>query len=125
MTLKHENSGTIQKHRPPLQTARWVFDEGNNAQKEAMRDLALQGLSYLTEELRYDREDHGPDDDVPLLRWRSAQLALSMAEAGSKNAPAVSRWLEIAENDPATRTPICKTSCYHPRILLIQMACVR
>ena len=117
MTLKHENSGTIQKHRPSLQTAKWVFDEGNNAQKEAMRDLALQGLSYLTEELRYDREDHGPDDDVPLLRWRSAQLALSMAEAGSKNAPAVSRWLEIAENDPlpelryAKRPAITRESC--------------
>lgn len=84
-----------------LHAAKWVFDEGNDAQREAIRDLALQGLGYLVEELRYDRE-HDRDDnvDVPLLRWRSAQLALSMAEHGLENAPAVSRWLEIVEKDP-------------------------
>ena len=84
---------------PSLSVAKWVFDEGSDAQKQAIRDLALHGLGYLAEELQYDR-DHDPDNDVPLLRWCSAQLALSMAAHGSENAPAVVRWLEIAENDP-------------------------
>ena len=85
---------------PALQFAKWVFDRGNREQKDAIRSLALQGLGYLAEDLRYDREDHDPDDDVPLLRWRSIQLAQSMSEHGSADASAVSRWLEIAKNDP-------------------------
>ena len=85
---------------PALQFAKWVFDRGNREQKDAIRGLALQGLGYLAEDLRYDREDHDPDDAVPLLRWRSAQLAQSMSEHGSAGAPAVSRWLEIARTDP-------------------------
>ena len=84
-----------------LQVAKWVFDEGRDSQREAIRDLVLQGLGSLMEELRYDRE-HTQDGniDVPLLRWRSTQLAQSIAAHGSENAPAVVRWLEIAENDP-------------------------
>lgn len=85
---------------PSLQIAKWVFDEGNYAQREAVRDLALQGLAYLAEELRYDRDDHDPDDDVPLLRWRSARLAVAMAGRGFQDAPAVARWLKITESDP-------------------------
>lgn len=85
---------------PALQFAKWVFDRGDREQKNAIRSLALQGLGYLAEDLRYDRADHDPDDDVPMLRWRSTQLAQSMSEHGSADAPAVSRWLEIAENDP-------------------------
>ena len=102
---------------PSLGIAKWVFDEGSHIQKEVIRDLALQGLSYLAEELRYDRGDYDPDEDVPLLRWRSAQLALSMAAHGSADAPAVSRWLEIVENDPlpevryAKRPAITRESC--------------
>ena len=83
-----------------LQMAKWIFDNGDNAQKDAIRDLVLHGLGSLAEELGYDREDQGPGDDIPLLRWHSMQLAQSMAEHGSADTPAVSRWLEIAENDP-------------------------
>ena len=93
---------------PALQIAKWVFDEGSDAQKEAIRRLALQGLDYLSEELRYDRKhdqdsDQGNDQDsidVPLLRWRSAQLALSMAKRGFEDDPIVARWLEIVKTDP-------------------------
>ena len=84
-----------------LQIAKWVFDQGSDVQKAAIRDLVLQGLGYLVEELRYDRA-HDRDDniDVPLLRWHSAQLALSVAAHGFEDAPAVSRWLEIVKDDP-------------------------
>ena len=108
-----------------LQIAEWVFNEGSDTQREAIRDLALQGLGSLAEELRYDREhtqddnaeelrydrEHTQDDniDVPLLRWRSTQLALSMASHGSENAPAVARWLEIAENDPLPEVRYAKS----------------
>ena len=85
---------------PALQFAKWVFDKGNDEQKDAIRTLALQGLGYLAEDLRYDREDHDPDDDVPLLRLRSAQLAQSMSKHGLISASTISRWLEIAKSDP-------------------------
>ena len=84
-----------------LQIAKWVFDQGSDVQKAAIRDLVLQGLGYLVEELRYDSElDRDDNIDVPLLRWRSAQLASSMANDGFEDTPAVSRWLEIVKDDP-------------------------
>ena len=93
-----------------LQIAKWVFDEGSDVQREAIQDLALQGLGSLAEELRYDRE-HAQDDniDVPLLRWRSTQLAHSMAAHGSENARAVSRWLEMAKEDPLPEVRYAKS----------------
>ena len=94
-----------------LRTATWVSDEGTTAQKEALRELVLQGLGYLAEELRYDRE-HAQDDDldVPFLRWRSAQLAQSLAKQGGKDAPAVSQWLRIIEEDPLPEVRYVKIS---------------
>ena len=35
-----------------------------------------------------------------LLRWRSAQLALSMAKRGFEDDPVIARWLEIVKTDP-------------------------
>ncbi len=92
-----------------LEVAKWVFDEGNDAQKEAIRDLALQGLGYLVEELRYDRE-HDQDADIPFLRWRCAHLALAMAECGLGDDPAVTRWLESAKEDPLPEVRYAKNS---------------
>ncbi len=84
-----------------LQVAKWVFDEGSDAQKEIIRDLALQGLVYLAEELRYDRDKNQNEIfDLPLIRWRSAQLAQSMATHGLKDNPIVARWQKIIEEDP-------------------------
>ena len=83
-----------------LEVAKWVFDKGTDAQAEAIQQLALQGLDSLSQELRYDREDAQYDDLVPLLRWRSAQLALSMANCGFEEASPVVRWLAIVREDP-------------------------
>lgn len=84
-----------------LQVAKWVFDEGSDAQKEIIRELALQGLGYLAEELRYDRDENQNEIfDLPLIRWRSAQLAQSMAKQGLKDNPTVVRWQKIIEADP-------------------------
>ena len=95
-----------------LAIAKWVFDEGNDAQKEAIRDLALQGLGYLVEELRYDRE-HDLDIDVPLLRWRCTHLALAMAECGLGDDPAVGRWAENIKNDPLPEVRYAKPTFRH------------
>ena len=95
-----------------LQIAKWVFDEGNDAQKEAIRDLALQGLGYLVEELRYDRE-HDQDDDIPFLRWRCAHLALAMAKCGLGDDPAVARWSENIENDPLPEVRYARPAFRH------------
>ncbi len=95
-----------------LEIAKWVFDEGNDAQKEAIRGLALQGLGYLVEELRYDRE-HDQDDDVPFLRWACAHLALAMAECGLGDDPAVIRWSENIENDPLPEVRYARPAFRH------------
>ena len=92
-----------------LEVAKWVFDEGNDAQKGAIRDLALQGLGYLVEELRYDRE-YDQDDDIPFLRWRCAHLALAMAKCGLGDDPTVARWLETAKEDPLPEVRYAKSS---------------
>ena len=82
-----------------LRLVRWVFDEGTLSQRQIICELALHGLRYLAEELRYDR-DHDENVDVPLLRWFCAQLAQSMAQRGLQDDPTVAKWLELAEQDP-------------------------
>ena len=83
-----------------LQTARWIFDEGSMEQKDTVRELVLQGLGYLAEGLRYDRRHERDEDSIPSLRRRCVELAVSMANQGFEEAPAVSRWLKDAESDP-------------------------
>ena len=82
-----------------LQVAKLVFDSETEEHREIMSECVLQGLAYLVEELKYDRE-HDDNYDVPLLRWRCTQLASSMSKAGLRDHPAVARWLEIATSDP-------------------------
>ena len=84
-----------------LQLARWVFNKGTTGHREAISALAIQGLSYLAEELRYDREpSQDGNTDLPLLRWLCVQLAQAMAQSGFKQEPAVDLWLKIGEGDP-------------------------
>ena len=84
-----------------LDAAKWVFEEGSENQRETIRDSVLQGLGYLAEELRYDREDaFGEELDIPLTRWRSAQVARALAMQGMSEHPIVLRWLEIGKGDP-------------------------
>ena len=84
-----------------LHLAKWVFSEGTSGHRNAMSALAMQGLSYLAEELRYDRE-RAPDEtiDLPLLRWLCVQLAQSMAQSGFRDEPAVDLWLKLGKGDP-------------------------
>ena len=83
-----------------LQIAKWIIDEGNEEQKAVIRELTLQGLDYLFEELRYDRKHERDEDSIPSLRRHCVELAVSMAKQDLEEAPVVSRWLKDAENDP-------------------------
>ena len=83
-----------------LQIAKWIFDEGNEEQRDSIHELTLQGLGYLFEELRYDRRHERDEDSIPSLRRHCVELAVSMANQGLDDAPAVSRWLKDAESDP-------------------------
>ncbi len=84
-----------------LQLSKWVFDRGTPSQREIITSPALHGLNYLAKELKYDREhDEDYDLDLPLLRWRCAQLAQSMAQHGFKDEPTIDRWLKLGEVDP-------------------------
>ena len=93
--------GTRRKVALPnaLEAATWIFEGGDTEQQKAISQLVLPGLLYLVEELRYDRE-HEDGNSVPTLRFLCAQLAKSMAQKGYADSPAISRWLEIARDDP-------------------------
>ena len=82
-----------------LLCATYVFDRGTLSYQETIRQLVLDGLSYLAEELRYDR-DHGDSDEVPTLRLLCVRLARHMARHGLEDNPTVSKWLDIGRNDP-------------------------
>ncbi len=82
-----------------LQAAQRVFSCGTAEQRDLIAKMTLHGLSYLIEELRYDR-DHDPELDIPLLRWRCVRLALEMAKSGYSSDEAIKRWVEVPKNDP-------------------------
>ena len=84
-----------------LECARWVFEKGDKDQMRAIQDSVLEGLGYLVEELRYDRERAaGKGIDIPLARWRCARVARAMARGGLGRNPVVRRWREIGKEDP-------------------------
>ena len=84
---------------PALQVAKWIFHEGQASHKESIRQLVEDGLTYLVEELRYDRKHENPDD-VPRKRLYCVELAAEMARDGQNESPAVTKWLEAATEDP-------------------------
>ena len=82
-----------------LQSAAWIFDSGQDAQREAIQHLVEDGLRYLAQELRYDREHENPDV-VPRRRLYCAKLAAVMSKRGLHESPTVASWLEMAREDP-------------------------
>ena len=82
-----------------LEVAKLVFDSETEEETEALSEFALQGLSYLSGELTYGGNQDSTVD-VPLLRLRCTELALSMSRAGFENDPTIVRWLELATHDP-------------------------
>ena len=91
------------RRRVALTDALWcathLFERSSQGHQDTVSRLVLQGLSYLAEELRYDR-DHQDGDDVPTLRWLSAGLARTMARHGFDNDATVAKWLDIGGSDP-------------------------
>ena len=84
-----------------LECARWVFEKGDGDQREAIREAVLEGLRYLVEQVRYDRERPAEEvSDVPLTRWRCVRVARAMARDGLDQNSVVRRWLEIGKEDP-------------------------
>ena len=84
---------------PALQVAKWIFENGTDAQKEYIRQLTEDGLSYLAQDLRYDREQETPEE-VPRKRLYCAELAAQMVKAGLRQTPAIAQWIDIAQQDP-------------------------
>ena len=82
-----------------LHLAAWIFANGQESHKEAIQQHVQDGLRYLAQELRYDREHENPDE-VPTIRLYCAELAAAMAKCGLDKNPAVVPWLEIARDDP-------------------------
>ena len=85
-----------------MSVAKWIFEEGSEQQMTDICELVVQGLSYMIDELSYRKHrDHFDDVDVPLLRWRCAQLANAISIHRSNiTEPVISRWIEIAKHDP-------------------------
>ena len=82
-----------------LRTADWIFAHGSEDQRDAIAPLVAEGLEKLHKKLQYG-ELQDEDFDVPLLRWRCAQLARSMIAKGFDSNNAVIRWSKEAANDP-------------------------
>ena len=101
-----------------LQIADLIFADGSPSQKETIQELAIQGLGYLMEELRYDRQgDRNIEEfDVPGLRWRCAQLAVTLSRTGLE-APVVARWLEAIGDDPLPEVRYTNPVNYAPRTI--------
>lgn len=85
-----------------LRTAVWIFNHGQLVHKTLIAPWVLDGLSYLKEELRYDREDIEDKDMhlLPLLRWGAAHLALAMNRSGYSDEMIVQEWAALVINDP-------------------------
>ena len=83
-----------------LSIAEWIICNGQPSQMNEIRDLTVQGLGYLLEELRYDRlADTDTDEDVPLMRLGCARVAVALAKAGAQE-PAVTGWIDAIDDDP-------------------------
>ena len=82
-----------------MQLAAWIFENGQDADKQAIKNLASHGLRYLGQELQYDREHEKPDE-IPEKRLYCVELAVAMANSGIDDDPAVTHWLETAKEDP-------------------------
>ena len=101
-----------------LQIADWIFSEGKSSQKDAIREPVVQGLSYLLDELRYDRryDRSGDEIDVPKLRWRCAELAVTLSRTGVEE-PVVTRWIEAIGDDPLPEVRYTKPVNCAPRTI--------
>ena len=82
-----------------LWAAQWIFENGLEAHKSAIRGLVLTGLNHLAAELRYDLVQPN-EQDIPLQRLLCVKLALAMTEEGSAQDPIVAHWVKIAKEDP-------------------------
>ena len=97
-----------------MQLAAWIFESGRDTDKEAIKNLASDGLRYLAQELRYDRE-HESADEIPTKRLYCVELAVAMANSGMSDDPAVARWLETAREDPLPEVRQAVTRHGHTR----------
>ena len=75
-----------------------IFDRGIQPHRDAIATFALHGLSYLAEEVQYER--YLEDEDVPTVRLLCVQLASYMARSGFADNATVVKWMEIGRNDP-------------------------
>ena len=98
---------------PALSVAAWVFKHGTSVDQQELRQLCLEGLTYLIEELDYNRKQ-SDDMDVPLLRWHCVSLAQAMQERGIKE-NIVENWLTAARTDPLPEVRL-KVSDTHSRL---------
>ena len=79
--------------------AEFIFEHGTEEHKEAIRRSVADGLSYLLEELGYDRQRDDPNE-IPELRLACARLAMKMSLDQQEPHPSVIDWIEAARQDP-------------------------
>ncbi len=82
-----------------LMAAEFIFQHGTEKHKETIRGSVAEGLSYLLEELGYDRQRDDPNE-IPELRLACAKLAMKMSLDQQKPHPSVIAWIEAARQDP-------------------------
>ena len=82
-----------------LRVFAWVFTHGRPELRAELKQLVVEGLEYLLQDLDYENDDIPTDLDIPLIRWRCAALAVAMRDAGEDN-EIVYAWIHESENDP-------------------------
>ena len=92
-----------------LRLAEWIYRKGDSNHKEAIQEFLVEGLGFLSQELRYNKK-HEEEIDVPLLRFRCASLAVAMSKNGCEDDPTILQWLQDAENDPLPEVRFCVLS---------------
>ena len=82
-----------------LMAAQFIFEQGTEDNKDAIREFVQDGLNYLLQELAYDRQHDNPEE-IPRLRLECARLSASMSVDQPEQHPAVSQWIIAAQDDP-------------------------
>lgn len=84
---------------PALGLAKWVFESGNNPERDVLRTLTLEGLSFLVHELDYTNIQFKDIDSVPEMRWNCFGIAQAMHDEGRED-QVILDWLKNAREDP-------------------------
>ena len=82
-----------------LWVAKWIYEDGDEGEQKALRQLTVEGLDYLIRELDYSQMDLTDNEAVPDMRWKCVGIARAMHELAYDDV-IIQEWLKLAREDP-------------------------